>query len=330
MTAAVSVSPLPYPAMGTVMLQVDWSGGLVGPGVIGEATVLRRVVGSTSTAPVIIPASMLGPNGGILLSETSGTLADTTAPLDVPIEYLSAPIGETSYSVSGQVTLASNGYWRLGDPLIPSSDVQVSVTRTTAVSRCSNESGIFLLEFNNETRKNQSQLTVVDEQKYPIHTSRVRLSEDGGFVLATRQLTDLDKVNLLLDTGNILCLRAPGATTYGMSVWFIHAGDVAIDRLTADMRRTWRKITIPTSNQLQPAGAASAPTGTSWDELCGGPYATLADLTAAGMTYTDASGGVVNTFPAAYRTCAEVSATWASCAALTATGKTCVQLVMGA
>jgi hypothetical protein len=326
-TSTVICSHLPIPNLGLIVLRLDWTGA---PG-DGEVQVLRRIVGDTTTETVVIPAAGLGPHGGGLTAGGTLVMSDTTAPLDTAVEYLTAPWGESTYTTSSQVTLDSQGYWWLGDPLIPGLDIQVSVTTTTAVRPCASQTGVFLLSLGSQVRTGRSLLTESDATGERRHTSIPRLGEEGQIILATRQLSDLDTVSLILNSGNVVCLRAPGATTYGVDTSYLHIGDVQTGRLGTDMRRTWRMVTLATAQVLLPSGSASAQPCASWEEVCLGAYATYADLTTDDVTYTNTSMGQVggSCWPSTYPTSDDVATTYATCALLAAAGLTCIGLATG-
>lgn len=323
---AVICSPLPVHEAGHIMLRLDWAGA----GIDGEVVVLRRTAGATDTDTVIGPASAAGPNGGWLTSGGTVVFADTTAPLDVAVEYLSAPYGDTSFTVSDSVTLESLGYWWIGDPLVPASNIRLSVSRTTAAGPCSSDTGVFIVTFGGQTRSSRSVLTESDATGDRRHTSVPRLSNESSMTFATRQLSDLAAVNTLLDPGNTLCLRAPGATTYGFDTSYLDVGESTVSRLTMDMRKTWRMVDLPTVEVLAPSGAAAAALGASWDEVCAGAWPTFADLTTDDITYSDTSMGIAGgVWPTTYPTCDDVAATYATCALLAAAGLTCLELATG-
>lgn len=324
MTGAIC-SPLPVHDAGHILLHLDLDGG----GGDGEVLVFRRVVGETATAAVNPPGGAAGPNGGVLTAGGAAVLADTTAPLDVAVEYLTTVVGGDDL-VSDEVTLESGGSWWLGDPLIPASNIRMSVSKTAATGPCSVASGVFVVTFGGQTRTDRSILTETDATGDRLHTSIPRLSDTSSITLATRQLSDLGAVNTLLDPGNVLCLRLPGATTYGFDVLYLHIGESVVTRLTADMRRTWRMVQLPTVEVLAPAGGSAATLGASWDELCGGPWATFSDLSTDDVSYTDTSMGMAGgTWPATYPDCTDVAATYATCALLAAAGLTCTELATG-
>jgi hypothetical protein len=317
------VTPLPDPTTGVVTLRLSTSGD--------EATSIllyRRIVGEATLVPVILPAAWLEPSGGIRPIAGQASFDDTCAPLDIPVEYLAAIDGADPVLVSDEVTLINPGGWWLGDPLRPQLNLALVLRRS--ITACDGVRAVFLSTLGDEEQEAVGELTAVAGQAYRLHDTQPLRAATSGLVLATKELADMDAVHALLDPGGVLLLRAPASPDYGFSTRYCSVREVTKTRLVPDARVAWRRWELPYELVEAPAGGAYGATGTAWGDLCDA-YATYALMAAAGdLSWTSIVAGVATgRFPAAYRTCAEVSATWATCAALAAAGLSCLELVTG-
>lgn len=322
MATVVHVTATPLVGLGLVVLRVDVSGDLV-----PRVDLARRAVGDTTIDPVILAAGYLSVDGNLELVNGSAMVYDTTVPLDVPVEYLVAVPGEELVVVTGPVTVASGGLWRLGDPARPYLDITASLA--AGVAECSTVGAIITMGMSGDSLDGRGETADVPGRRDPIVGTEVMSLPRFELRMATRTTADREAAEALLATGDVLLLRTPSA--YAMGPRYVLVSEVQIDRLVNDHRKSWRRISAGLRQVGAPEVGAYGWLGTRWMDLCTGPYATWADLTAAGISWSTIGYGIAGgAFPAAMRTWFEVNATWASWAALTATGKTWAQLVEGA
>lgn len=321
----VHITGIPDTTAGLVRLSVSTSGPPV-----DQIIITRRVVGETAQVAIIAPAPYLDQITGLLRPiDGQAQFDDSTAPLDVAFEYLAAPAGETPLVASGPITLTNPGGWWIGDPLRPHLNLELSLRHS--IPACATTRAIFFMSLPELTRQAHSTLTTVPARTDAYHNSQPMGLPSGTLTLATRRLDDIAAVHELLDPGDILLIRAPSAGLYGFTNLFVSVSGAVESRLVSDHRHPGRRVELPFTVVLQPAGGSYGGIGETWDSLCDGPYATLADALAAGVSWRTIAYGIMSgTFPAAWRTYAEVTATWATFAALTATGKTYLELLTGA
>lgn len=321
----VHITGIPDTTTGLVHLTVSTSGQPV-----DQIVVTRRLVGGDTQVAIIAPAPYLDQTTGLLRPiNGQAQFDDVTAPLDVAFEYLAAPAGEPLLVASEPITLTNPGGWWLSDPLRPYLNVMLSLRRS--IPSCATTQAIFFLSMPTLTSQAHSTLTTIPARPDAYHNSLPMGLPSGSLMLATRRLEDLVAVSELLAPGGVLLLRAPSSGLYGFENLFVSVSGVVESRLVSDHRHPGRRVELPFTVVLQPAGGSYGGPGVTWDSLCDGPYATLAAALADGVSWRTIAYGIMSgAFPAAWRTCAEVNATWATCAALAATGKTCLQLVTGA
>lgn len=320
MAVEVHVTPTPYAALGLVMLRVDLSGGT-----IDEVTVERQAVVTGDTLPPIVPAGYLGATATVRLINGSGVWADTTVPLDTPVQYLAAVPGEDPVASGDPVTLDSGGVWRLGNPFRPYQDVLLTLAAPTP--HCSATGAAVIMGLTADQHNGQGELQRLAGRAGPLVGTDPLETPTFDLRLWTRLEADREAVLDLHRTGDILLLRAP--STYQLAPRYVFVSGVGVERVSADHRKTWRAIVAQLREVDQPVGGAYGWLGVRWVDLCT-VYPTWADLLAAGASWaTIATGGATGAFPAAMRTWAEVDATWATWAGLTAEGKTWAELVAG-
>lgn len=321
MATTVHVTATPIDALGLVALRVDTSGDLV-----PTVTLARRVVGDMATDPVVLAAGYLSVSGELDLVNGSAVVFDTTVPLDTPVEYLVAVSGGVPAVATAPVTVASGSVWRLGDPLRPYLDI--TATLATGVAECSTARATLTMGLSGDSLDGQGELVQVPGRRDSLVGTEPISMPTFELRLATRTATDRTAVESLLEPGGVLLLRMPSA--YAMPPRYVAVSRASVDRLVSDQRRPWRRFTISLQQVGNPAGGAYGWLGVRWADLCTGPYATYAALTAAGVSWASIADGVGGgVYPTVMRTWSEVTATWATWAPLTATGKTWSQLVAG-
>lgn len=323
---AVHITAVPIAERGLIHLDISVSGASP-----ASFQLLRRDVGSTETQAVPVPAAWMGSDGLLTPINWQAAFDDATAPLDVAVEYLVATVaGGTPTLASNQATLVSSGTWWLGDPLRPYLNLALSMSGTSAAP-CSAGRGIFVLQLGDDRRDAQSVLLEQPGRADRLHVTYPTRLPSSKLELATRQLADRQAVEDLLAPGGALLLRVPGTLGYGIVNRFLSVTGSTESRLVRDSRKPWRHWTMDYEAVLQPPGGTFGTTGTTWDSLCGGAYATFADALAAGISWRSIADGIPGgVYPAAFRTWSEVSAAWATWGALTATGKTWLQVESGA
>lgn len=326
MTTLVHVSPMVYADLGIVLLRVDTSGDPPPGGVVSLA---RREVGSSISDPIIVPAGYLDTSGDVQLVNTSALLADTTVPLDTPVEYLSGLPGTTLTVTAGPVTVASGSKWRLGDPLQPYLDLTLLKTRGSSATACpTSTQAIIVSGLGEDSLDMQSELVQLPGSRTPLPGIQPISSPTFEVRFGTRTQADREAAEALFASGNILLLRAP--STYQMDPRFVAVQSARISRVRADHRVQWRMVTAQMRVVAQPPGAAYGFLGARWADLCA-TYATWTDLNAAGLSWASLGTGVAGgTFPTAMRTWAEVASGFATWNDVAAGGRTWDQLLAGA
>lgn len=325
MTTLVHVTPMVYADLGIVLLRVDTSGT---PPANSLVSLARREVGSTVSSEPPVPAAYADASGDVQLVVTSGLFADTTVPLDTPVEYLSGLPGTALTVATGSVTVASSSKWRLGDPLRPYLDQALILKRSSATFCPDTDRAIIILGLGEDGLNMQTELTEQPGSATPVTGLQPMASPTFEVRLATRTQADREAVEALLATGNVLLLRPPAV--YQMDPRYVVVTDARVSRISADHRKPWRVITAQLRVVSQPAGSSYGWLGARWADQCA-TYATWTALNAAGLSwaslgYGAAGGGI----PAAMRTYNEVAVEFASYNALAAGGCTYDQLLAGA
>lgn len=322
MTTLIHVTATPVSSLALVMLRVDTSGDRV-PAV----TLLRRVVGSTVTASVIVPAGMADADGNLLVPGGSAELLDSTAPLDTPFEYLAGLPGQTPTVVCTPVTLASSDMWHLGDPARPYLDLALS--RTTTTPYCDTSGSIIILGLSDDTLGGRGDVLEIPGRRMP--QAQVEYQQTPSFQVrfGTKLTSDRQAAEALFATGDVLLLRVPVA--YDLDPRYVMVDEVQIGRVSTDHRKEWRLFTVSLREVDQPAVQSGGAAGFRFSDLCSGGYATWSAMVAGGLSWASLGYGVGGGgLPAVMRTWAEVNSTWASWNALAATGKTWTDVVTGA
>ena len=326
MTTLIHVSASVYADLGLVMLRVDTSGDLAPGDVVSLG---RRNVDSAVVEDVVVPAGYLSPSGDVHLVNGSGLFADTTVPLDTPVEYLAALPGQSMAVVAGPVTVDSGLNWRLGDPFRPYLDMPLILARSNPVLCPPTDRAALILSLSEDNLDGQGEMTQIPGRADPVVSVEPIATPTFEVRLATRTRVDRDAALALFASGDVLLLRPPGI--YETDPRFVEVTGVRVARISSDHRRSWRTITVSAREVAQPAGSAYGWLGARWTDLCGGTYPTWSAMAAAGISWGSLGAGVAGGgLPAAMRTWTEVSASWATWDDLTATGKTWAQVLAGA
>jgi hypothetical protein len=322
MTSTVGVSVTPIPDLGNVVLTITVSGDPV-----SAVSVLRRNVGETELMAVNPPADGNDGAGGVLLVGGSATVVDSCAPLGVPFEYLTSVSGAAPTLSSIPVTLVTGTTWWLGCPARPS--LNVRMPKTLVSPPCSTAGSVVMVGMTDHTRAGKSTLVEVDGRADSLHSSKPMMLPAYTITLATRTLADLGKVSAILDPGEVLCLRAPGTSAYGFLIAYLSVRSATIMRISNDLRKEWRRITLEVVEILEPLGGVYGSSGAMFSDLCD-VYSTFALAEAQGLSWSNMPWGQFGgTFPSVFRTGSELASEFATCTAVTATGHTCSEILGG-
>lgn len=315
------ISAVPQPQFDHVLITIDWSDT---PTVL-FARVIRIEADGTET---VVRAHTFTDVSGeyIELSGGQAILYDTEAPLDVTLQYRTEGFGSVLTATDGEVILASaNDLW-LKDPLRPAGDQRVLLGSVDP--ECVPERGIYFARMEAQQYVSRSQRFVVNNRRNPAVSARVRAGVATVLVLVSRRFEDRDALLDLLEPGNALLLQVP--PQYGIVDYYLDVGDVTVTRLSTDHRKQWREEQLPHVEVDRPAGLMFGTLGMRWIDVCD-VYATFADATAAGLTWTQVMLGFASTVPIVnyYRTYAEVNAEFASYNAVNTGGRTYEDLLEG-
>jgi hypothetical protein len=187
-----------------------------------------------------------------------------------------------TFNASSEAILASGNDLWLKSPLHPWANQRV-VLNIPQEPSCIPASAIFFMNMDVEIRPNRTAAFVVNNRKNPISITRVRGGINSTLSLASRTFVDRDNVITLVEPGDPLFFQGPAQ--YGIPDQYMTVGDHSVSRLTPDHRQESRINTLPYIEVDRPAGLMDGVLGTRWIDLCD-KYATFADATAAGLTWT--------------------------------------------
>lgn len=195
---------------------------------------------------------------------------DFEPPFDVGVEYRAiqlTPPG-TEQLVSAKTVLASRGSTWLKDPTFPSKSMRLLEVTSLPQLTYGARAGVF---------------SIIDRPK-PIAVAARRQSWTGELKFTTQSLAQRDRVNGLLERGQVLLLSTPGG--YGIGNQYLHVGDVVEERLTELVTEATRAWTLPITCVERPAALASAPLGMRWVDVKF-KWPTWDALKATGMTWDE-------------------------------------------
>jgi hypothetical protein len=318
-----SITATPEPTRGYVLLQVNFSD----LGTVTNVKVVRvESDGTTSTVRTHTSADTSGDY--IELSAGLAVLYDTEAPLDSTIYYIATGLTSGTATTPTSVVLASGNNLFLKSPLHPWADQRI-VLQVPQEPECVPASAIFFGSLDAETRQSRSSVFVVNNRRTPIMASRVRGSIVSTLLLYTRTFADRDALIAINASGDALFLQAPAQ--YGIPDQYMAVGDYAVTRLLPDHRKQARTNTMTYVEVDRPAGLADGVLGVRWVDLCD-RYATFADATAAGLTWTLVllGYGSLNPGPAAvFRLYSDIPLDFANYTAIPVGSRTYQELMEG-
>lgn len=186
----------------------------------------------------------------IALIDGAAVVYDFEAPLDVPVYWEAVdtadPPADTATSV--KVVIESHGYSWLKDPGLPSRNLKVPVTTSIAELTRAARAGVF----------------DVINRTYPVVISSLRRGPSGDLVLHTYNDGERERMMTLLSRGTVLLFQTPDGMGWGSR--YIHVGDVSEARVGLAMEQA-RKWTLPFTVVDRPVGLATAPPGTTWQDV---------------------------------------------------------------
>lgn len=220
------------------------------------------------------------------LSNGRAYLYDTEVPLDTPVWYRLDTDQDVSatFDDDGSITIASSGGIWLKDPVRPANDVFITTPASASDPSCDAATGIYFVGLEASSYQAASGRFPVEASPYPVVAARSRRGLTSSLVLATRQLTDRDRLRTLLASGGILLLQTPPSWGYGDM--YIDVGDVQEARLARDHRKPPRQFTLPFVQVARPGGLSYGVDAARWKDLCD-VFATWGAVEAAGKTWLD-------------------------------------------
>lgn len=276
-----SITATSEPTFGRVRIEINWQAD-------AGVTYARVLRGGATGVPVRMYGLTVEAPDGVTYKYLSNRLAvlyDTELPLDTSTTYYTHTYtGVSSASAtSSSVSVASSGLCWLKDPIYPAHDIQVGFTGVPN-PECVATPGVYALSVPELTYPAASTLTPIEGARLPVVSARIRRGPSGSLSLATRLLTDRDKVQLIVTAGGPLLWQMPA--TYGMSDTYLQVADVVEARVSTDHRVPWRVFRLPFVAVDAPAGFQYGVDAARWRDLCD-VYADWAAATAASKTWVD-------------------------------------------
>lgn len=194
------------------------------------------------------------------------------------------PCVETT-ATTATVTIASNGAFRLKDPVRPCHDLYVPLCFDQVPDpSCLPGSGIFFASMDSEAYDTNAILLNPTNAKNPLLVSRRRRSVTSVLTLVTRTFADRDDLLTLLDPGSPVLLQGP--PQYGIPDRYMAVADLTVERGLSDHRFPIRVNTLPHTAVGRPAGPSQGVCGSRVDDLCD-IYGTWQELTDSGLVWAD-------------------------------------------
>jgi hypothetical protein len=268
-----------------VRLVINLTGGAVDTAV----NIYRSTVG-----PITVdnPGELIASDFALLGER--GVFIDDTAPLGVDLWWQAVGNGGTGVeNFSGSQQTGLNFIW-IKDPLRPWANIPFDtcdVSTGHAAQGCTAIDPEFIWGgFGDETWDDDAGLFPILNSQTPADVFARRKFADGSLTFFTRALDNIDTVYDLFTAGGPLMLQLP--TEYGFHDAFIQPGQVKREYISRDQRRPERKWTVPFTIVEKPGGPAQ---GTACNNWCAvdDAFATYADLTATGDTWSELLQGIV-------------------------------------
>lgn len=235
----------------------------------------------------------------LALSCGLGIFWDTEAPLDRQFYYITegldapcVPVGpdpcDPCVEVTGQtagITMASNGAFRLRDPVRPCHDLYIPLCfEQVPDPGCLPGSGVFFASMDVESYAANAILLNPTNAANPLLVSRRRRSLTSVLTLVTRTFADRDDLLAINDPGSPLMLAGP--PQYGITDVYMAVSDVSVERGLSDHRFPIRVNTLPFTAVSRPAGPSQGVCGSQVDNTCD-IYDTWQELQDAALEWAD-------------------------------------------
>lgn len=201
----------------------------------------------------------------------------------VPVEAVSDP----------PLTVASDGAFRLKDPVRPCNDLKVPLCfdQVQQDPSCAPGSGIFFGGVSREERAANSIILNPTNAQLPLSVNRRRRGISSTLTLVSRTFSDRDNLAAINDPGSPLLLQGP--PQYGVKDQYISVGDFGIDRGLTDHRFPIRVNALPYVEVKRPAGPSLGVCGSRMEDLCD-IHDTWAEIAAAGLAWDDLIRGAAS------------------------------------
>jgi hypothetical protein len=217
-------------------------------------------------------------------------LFDTDPPLDQPLIYIATGLLTGATVTSGQVILPSSQDVWLKDPIKPAGNIRITLTPPSfRLPECVPGQGIFFAGMADQNFGTNTTNWSAISRQFPIPLTQVRAAPTSTLNLITRTFPDSDILLNLLSAGNALSLDTP--PKYGYTRRYISVGDVVTSRVSRDFRRQWQTASLPYASCAIPGGLQYGTYGLRWKDQCQGRYSSIADVTAAGITWNNVMQG---------------------------------------
>lgn len=280
----------------------------------------------------------------LALSCGLGIWWDTEVPLDRQVYYITEGVDAPCLpaadpclpcvpvtATSEVVTIASNGAFRLRDPVRPCHDLYVPLCfEQVPDPSCLPGSGVFFASMDAEAYESNSVLLNPTNASNPLLISRARRNVTSLLTLVTRTFADRDDLLTLLNPGSPVLLQGP--PQYGVTDRYMAVSDVTVERGLSDHRFPIRVNALPHTAVGRPAGPSQGVCGSQVDDLCD-IYTTWQELTDSGLNWADLIRGYASQesgpFISARRTWDDVNAEFIDWDDVNTGGRTWTDLEVG-
>lgn len=283
---AATITATAQPTQGNVAIGVGFAS-------LAEtfATVIR--IENDGTQVPIRTYGSVDASGQYMELDTLGGSAyffDVDPPLDQPLVYTTIGLLTASTATAAPVILQSGQSLWLKDPIKPAGNIRIGLTPPSfRLPECVPGEGIFFAGMADQNFGTNTTNWSAISRQFPIPLTQVRSAPTSSLGLITRTFADAEFVENLLSTGNALCLDVPAK--YGYYRRYISVGDLTTSRVSRDFRRQWQTATLPYATCAIPGGLQYGVYGLRWKDQCQGPYNSIADVTAAGLTWNNVMHG---------------------------------------
>lgn len=191
------------------------------------------------------------------------------------------------------LTVASDGAFRLKDPVRPCSDLKIPLCfdQVQQDPACAPGSGIFFGGVGREERAANSITLNPTNAALPLSVSRRRRGISSILTLVSRTFSDRDDLVAINDPGSPLLLQGP--PQYGVVDQYIGVGDWGVDRGLTDHRFPIRVNVLPYVQVKRPAGPSLGVCGSRMQDLCD-VYDTWTQIAEAELAWDDLIRGAAS------------------------------------